>query len=82
MDVIIFAVGIYRNIVVTVACDAQKLGILIKAVASAGIGNQGEEILSSQIVDPWKRGVRGSDDIFFCLVIKLTEFHKKSSYLL
>ena len=46
------------------------------------VAYQGEEILSSQIVDPWKGCVRGCDEIFFRLIIEITEFHKKSSYLL
>ena len=79
MDIVIFSVGIYRNIVVAVTGDAKKFGIFVEAVSATSVRNQGEKVLRSQIVDPWKRSIWGSDDIFLGVVIEITEFHKKSS---
>ena len=73
--VVILSVGIYRNVIVAVAGDAKELGILIEAVAAAGIGNQGEEILRTKVVDPGKRCVRGSNDVFFPFIVKMSEIH-------
>ena len=36
-DIVIFAICVVWNIIVAVSCNAQKLGIFIKAVSAAGI---------------------------------------------
>ena len=79
LNVVIFSVGIYRNVVVAVAGNAQQLGILVEAVAAAGIGNQGKEILGAQVIDPGQRGIRCGDHIFFIRIIEMSEIHGKSS---
>ena len=55
IDIEVMAVAVIRNIVVAVAGQAEKLCILIKTVAAAGIGDQGKEVFTAQVVDPWKR---------------------------
>ena len=78
--VIVFSVGIGWNIVVAVTCDTKELGIFIEAVASAGVGNQGEEILGAKVIDPWQWGIWCGNDVFFTDVIKMSEFHKWTSF--
>ena len=75
-NVIVVTVAVIRNIVVTIPGEAEQLCVFIEAIASAGVRNQGEEILRAKIVNPWQRGLWGSDDIFFVCVIKIAEFHK------
>ena len=48
----ILAVDVVRNIVVTVTCHTQQLGILIKGITTAGIGNQREKSVCAEVVDP------------------------------
>jgi hypothetical protein len=49
-DVVVASAGVDRNIVVAVAGQAAKLGILVEAVAAAGIRNQPEELLVPKVV--------------------------------
>ena len=77
--VIVFSIRICRKIIVAVTGKPEQLCIFIKAVTTAGIGDQAEKVLRSQIIDPWKRSVRGCDHILLFFVVKETEFHWKSS---
>ena len=45
MNVVVFSVGIDRDIIVAVPGDSEQLGILIEAVTAAGIGNQRKKVL-------------------------------------
>ena len=45
LNIVVMTVAIHRNVVVAVAGDAKELGVLIKAVTAAGVGDQGKEIL-------------------------------------
>ncbi len=74
-DVIVVAVTVIWDIVVTVSCQAQQLCVLVKAVASAGVGNQGKEVFRSEIVNPWKRCFRRCNDILLVCIIKIAKFH-------
>lgn len=53
IDIVIFSVGIVWNIVVAVTGNAEQLGIFVEAVTSAGVGDQAEKVLGSEIIDPW-----------------------------
>ena len=75
MDIIVFAIGVYGNIVITITGNAEKLCVFVETVASAGVGDQRKEIVRSKIVDPGKRSVRGGNDIFFGIIVKMSEFH-------
>ncbi len=77
LDIEIMAVGILRGVVVAETGQAEELRIFIEAVAAASVGDQGEEFLTPQIVDPGKRSLWSGDDVFFCLVVKITVFHEK-----
>jgi hypothetical protein len=81
VDIIVLAVGIIRDVVIAVACDAEHLRILIEAVAAAGVGNDREEIVASEIIDPWKRRFGGRDDVLTGRIIEITVFHVWSSFL-
>ena len=70
LDVVITSPLIIWDIVVTITGQTQKLCILIKAVASAGIGNQREKIGASQIIDPRKWRLRCGDDVLLIWIIK------------
>ena len=59
LDIVVFPVRIVRDAVVAVPRQAEQFGVLVKAVASAGVGNKGEEIIASQVIDPGQWGTRG-----------------------
>ena len=71
----IFAVAVIGLVVIAVSGDPEELRILIKGIASAGIGNQAEKISVSQVVDPGQRRPGRRNDIFASVVIKISEFH-------
>ena len=73
LDIEIAATGIHGHPVVTVAQDAAKFGVPAKTVAAGRIGNQGEEILRSHIIDPGPRGIGPGDHIFARSVVKMSE---------
>ncbi|EET61216.1 hypothetical protein BRYFOR_06861 [Marvinbryantia formatexigens DSM 14469] len=79
INIVIFPVGIRREGIITVSRNAQELGILVEAVSAAGVGNKGEEVTASQIINPGERSVRCSNHIFFCHIIKMTEVHSETS---
>ena len=74
IDIVILSIGIIGNIVITVAGDAEKLGIFIEAVASAGIGDQAEKVLGTKIVDPWQRRAWSGDDVLAGFIVEMSEF--------
>ena len=47
----------------------------IETVAASGVADQGKEVFAAEVVDPGKRSLWGSDDVFFCGIIEITEFH-------
>ena len=77
-DIVVFSVGIYRDIIVAVTSDTEQLCIFIEAIAAAGVGNQCEEILGAKVIDPWQRGIWCCNNIFFIGVIKMSEIHSGS----
>ena len=73
---------VQRIVVVAVARDAAQSGILVEGIAAGGVGDQGEEIPASQVVDPWKRGLWGFDYILSFSVVEVSESHRFVLYLL
>ena len=55
---------------------AEELGILIKAVAAAGVGDQCKKILTPQVIDPRQRRPGGGDDVLPVGVVEVTKFHR------
>ena len=74
LDVVIAPAVIHRHAVVAVPQDPAELGVLAEAVAAGRVGDQGEEILRSHIVDPGPRGGRVRDDVLAECVIEMSEF--------
>ena len=74
-NVVIASALIGWTIIVAVAGQTKKLGIFIEGIAASGIGNQAEEILRAEIIDPGKGCFGSFDDIFLCRIVKMTEFH-------
>ena len=62
-------------VVVAVARDAAQPCVLVEGIASGGVGDQGEEVLASQVVDPGKGGPGGLDHVFSVFVVKVSVFH-------
>ena len=79
LDIDMVAVHIQRGAVVAVTGQPAQPRIAVKAVAAGCVGNQREEFLSTQVVDPGQRGLRGGDDVLFVLVVKMSESHNASS---
>ena len=75
-DEIITSVCVCGYVVIAVSCQTEKFCIFVEAVSSACIGNERKEIFISEIIDPRQWSFRGCDDIFFGVVIKMSEFHK------
>ena len=73
--VVTSATEVERDIVITETGNTAKLSIFIEAVAAGSIRNQRKELLGAEVVNPRIRGSRGSNDIFFVRVIKITELH-------
>jgi len=80
LDVEITPAVVHRHVVVAIAGDTAELGILVEAVATSGVRDEGEKILVAQIVDPGPRSLRVCDDILAVLIVEMTVtflFHKK-----
>ena len=52
--ILAFEIGTFFtwHVVVAVAGDAAQLGVLVEGIAAAGVGDQGEEVLVAEVVDP------------------------------
>ena len=79
LDVDPVAVHVQRGVIVAVTGQAAHPGVPVKAVTARRVGNQTEEVLAAKVVDPRQGCLRGGDDIFFILVIKISELHNASS---
>ena len=75
LNIEVMSVRIERRVVVAITCEAEKLGVFIKSVSAAGIGNQCEEFFTAEIIDPGKRCLWGCDYILFFLIVEMTVFH-------
>ena len=74
-NIVVTAALIERAVVVAVACKTQKLRIFIEVIAARRIGDQPEEVLASQVVDPRQRSLRCFDDVLEGVVVKMPVFH-------
>ena len=63
------------HIVVAVTQQAPHLGITVEGVAASGVGNEGEEVLGAQVVDPGVRGVWGGNNVLACCVVEVAVLH-------
>jgi hypothetical protein len=74
-DIVIAATCVDWHVVVAVAGETPELGIFVEAVAASRVGDETEELLVAEIVNPRVRGLRVSDYIFPVGVIKISVFH-------
>ena len=77
-DIKIMSVIVIGNTVVPITGDAEKLCIFIEAVTAAGIRDQTEKAIRSQIIDPRKGCIRALNDIFHRSVVKKSIFHSEN----
>ena len=75
IDIEITSAHVHGNIVVAIAGNAAKSCVLVEAVAACRVGNQREEALSSEVVDPRIGSAGRSNDVFLICVIKIAKFH-------
>ncbi len=66
---------VLRHAVVTVAGQTQELGVAVEVVAARRVGDEAEEVLVAEVVDPrqWRGG--GGDHILARLIVKVTVTH-------
>jgi hypothetical protein len=69
------APNVSRNSVITVSGQAPELCILIKGVASAGIGHEAEKSFAAKIINPGQGRLWGGDDIFSVDVVEHSVLH-------
>ncbi len=72
LDVEVATAIVHRYPVVAIAGDAAELGVLIEGVATSCVGDEREEILVAQIVDPRPWGLRVSNHVLAIGVIEMT----------
>ena len=75
LNIYVLTVSVVRNVIIAIARDPQKPCIFIKRISSACIGDQGEEILVPEIVDPGERSSGSCDHILPVGVVEMSEFH-------
>jgi hypothetical protein len=82
LDIIIPAPCVHGNAVIPVTQDAAELGVPAEAITACGVGNEGEEILRTHVVDPRPGRIRPGYHIFAGSVLKMSEcLHCCHSYL-
>ncbi len=64
------------NVVVTITGNSEQSCVLIEAITAGSVGEQSEEVLTSEIVDPRVRCIGTSYAILTCSIVKKTVFHK------
>lgn len=77
-DVVVAGAVVAGHVVVAIAGDAAQFGVLVEAVAAAGVRDQGEEVFVAQVVDPWQRGGRGLDHVLAGCIIEVSVSHGSS----
>ena len=75
LNIVIMAVGILGDVIITVTGQTQELRVPVEAVAAAGVADQGKEVLAAEIVDPGQGSFGRGDDILPRFVVKMAEFH-------
>jgi hypothetical protein len=58
------AIAVLGDIIIPIPGEPSEPGIPVKGIAPRGIGNEGKEALSSQIVDPWMGSPGSCNNIF------------------
>ena len=74
LDIEISASVVHRHIIISIPSKPAELGILEKRITASRVGNEREEILVAQIVDPRPRSLRICYYILSVCVIKMTIF--------
>ena len=77
LDVEVTSAHINWNVVVTVSGDSAETSIFIEVIAAGGVGDEGEERLCAEVVDPRVRGLRILDDVFLIHVVEVSKFHNR-----
>ena len=72
LDIEIATAIVHRHAVVSVAGDATELGILVEGITTCCVGDEGEEILVAQIIDPRPWGLRIGNHVLAIVVIEMT----------
>ena len=75
LNIIVVSVTVRRCVVVAVAGQPQKAVIPAESISAGGIGNQTEEIMAAQIVDPGQGSPGVSDHIFLMMVVEVSVLH-------
>ena len=65
-----------RDAVIAVPQQPLELGVPVEAVAAHGVGDEAEEFLIPQIIDPRQGRGGGIDDILFPHIIEAAKFHE------
>jgi hypothetical protein len=55
MDIKIPAVAVHRDVVIPVARQPSKSRVLVEPISAGGIRDDPEELVASQVIDPWQR---------------------------
>ena len=80
LDVEIAAIGIGGDVIVAVTRDTAELCILVEAITTCRVGDQAEECLAAQIIDPWQRRFGVGDDVLAVCVIEMSELHRSTPF--
>ena len=76
LDIDMEALLVRGTVVVTVAGDPAQARVFIEAIPPRSVGQQGEEILAAQVVDPGKGGPGRGHDILPPGSVKASKLHR------
>ena len=76
LDIDVEALLVRGTVVVTVAGDPAQARVFIEAIPPRSVGQQGEEILAAQVVDPGKGGPGRGHDILPPGSVKASKLHR------
>ena len=74
-DVEVAPARVRRHAVVAVAREAAELGVAEERVAAGRVGDEREEVLRAEVVDPRPGRLRAGDDVFAVRVVEMSESH-------
>ena len=69
------ATDVRGDVVVAVPRQTAHARVPVEGVAARLVGDQGEELLGTQVVDPRVGGQRRGDDVLACCVVEVPEAH-------
>lgn len=72
LDVKIPATVVHGHVIVAITRDPPELSVLVETVTTRSVGDQREEVLIAEIVDPRPRRLWIGDDILAVSIIKMT----------